>query len=35
MAKLEQLKLAEEFIRTILPGDMDIYLRVLQSDLLS
>ena len=23
MAKLEQLKLAEEFIRTILPGDMD------------
>ena len=23
MAKLEQLKLAEEFIRTILPGDLD------------
>ena len=23
MAKVEQLKLAEEFIRTILPGDMD------------
>ena len=30
MAKLEQLKLAEEFIRTILPGDMDY--RLFKSD---
>ena len=35
LAILTQLSLAEEFIRTILPGDMNIYLRVLQSDLLS
>ena len=30
MAKLEQLKLAEEFIRTILPGDM--YYRLFKSE---
>ena len=30
MAKLEQLKLAEEFIRTILPGDM--YYKLFKSE---
>ena len=32
MAKLEQLKLAEEFIRTILPGDMDYKLFKSEAD---
>ena len=32
MAKLEQLKLAEEFIRTILPGDMDYRLFNSEAD---
>lgn len=32
MAKLEQLKLAEEFIRTILPGDMDYRLFKSEAD---
>lgn len=32
MAKLEQLKLAEEFIRTILPGDMNYKLFKSEAD---